>query len=119
MSALLTPGALAVVIPASGDAVDFDGSWRQAWGAVTGAAGISGVMTLLGIAGMGIALIALISWLFERRRSGQMGGPGTNKLLWAVLVGAVIAAPNMLIPLVLWLMDALVNGVGKVLGLVA
>jgi hypothetical protein len=48
-----------------------------------------------------------------------MGGPGTNKLLWAVLVGAVIAAPNMLIPLVLWLMDALVNGVGKVLGLVA
>jgi len=86
-------------------AVDLSGSWQTFWSAITQAAPqITGFMSVLGVA---ILLFSLVGYLWSRmRRQGSSDG---GRLIWAVIVGATLAAPGVLFPLMLGLADMIAN----------
>ena len=61
------------------------------------------------IAGFGAALAA-------KRRGGPLfGGSGGGKFAGAVLVGALLAAPKIVIPVALWIVDLVLNAIVQIL----
>jgi len=84
--------------------VDLSGGWTTFWGAVTSAApSLTAIMSVLGIL---ILLASLVSYIWSRMR-GQGGDNG--RLIWAIIAGAVLAAPGVLFPLFLGLADMVAN----------
>lgn len=112
--------ALLTVIPASGETIDFAGAWSTLWTAVMKAANIGGIMTVLTIGGALIALIAIGKYLFQQRKSGGQGaGHGLSQIGWALPVALLLMAPNLLIPLVLKIVDVVVNVLVNIIKLAA
>ncbi|WIB65535.1 hypothetical protein [Curtobacterium sp. MCBD17_040] len=97
--------------------VNLSGSWSTLWGAISSATGWSHVQTFLSVIGVVIIIGSIAVYLFERRRGG--GGRHMN-ILWAGLFGALLAAPSLIIPTALSLIDfvigVLVNSVGSLAG---
>ena len=91
-------------------AVKLEDAWKEFWGAITGpAAGILKIATWVGVV---IVVAAVFAWLFERKRGGGvMSGQKSQGLIWAIVLGAVLAGPDLLIPLVLKIADWVVNTV--------
>ena len=98
---------------ATGDVIDLNGSWGRFWGSITSTASIGRLMTLLSIIGVLIVAAALVKWAWDRRR-GMSGGGGSGAVWGSLLVGAVLSAPNLLIPIVLQIFDILVNSIAKI-----
>lgn len=92
--------------------IDLASSWEQVWGAVKGAIG-SKLTTLLSAVGVILVVGALFKWLFERRRGGggAFSGQASSGLLWTLAAGATLAAPGVLIPIFLTILDAIANAV--------
>lgn len=85
--------------------VNLKGSWSSFWGAISG--GFGGLTTMLSIVGVGLVVVAIGKWVWDRRRQG---GAGNHQPLWgALLVGALLCAPTVLMPLLLTVMDAVAN----------
>ena len=59
--------------------------------------------------GVVLVVFAIIRWLWDCRRSGFQGNHAG--LLWTFGVGAVLAAPDVVIPLLLGLADLITNAV--------
>ena len=55
---------------------------------------------------------AIMKWAWSRRRGGAQAG----LLGWPLFVGAALAAPNAVIPAVLWVVDLIANAVINVAG---
>lgn len=96
------------ILVTSVEKIDFEKPWKQFLNAVTGPAGP--LLTFLAIAGVLIIVGAVISWMFNKKRSGQLGGDssGNNKVVFAILIGAVFAAPSI-IGLILRILSAAAN----------
>ena len=75
---------------------------------VSGAVGTQ-LTTLLTSIGMVLVAFAIIRWLWDRRRSGFQGNHSDP--MWTFGVGAVLAAPDVIIPLLLGLADLVTNTV--------
>lgn len=105
--------AAAAASPAmKGDVIDLNGSWSRFWNSITSAANIDRLMTLLSIVGVIIVAAAIVKWSWDRRRGVHAGNSGA---VWgSLLVGAVLSAPNLLIPIVLQIFDILVNSIAKI-----
>lgn len=91
-------------------AVNFSGAWSTFWSKISQP--ISKLLTLLTIIGVLLVVGALISYVFEKRRSGggfNGGGAGNSKIGWALAAGIILAAPNALIPLLLKIIDGVAN----------
>lgn len=85
--------------------VNLKGSWSTFWTAIS--SGFSGLNTMLSIVGVALVAIAIFKWVWDRRRQG---GAGNHQPLWgALLVGALLCAPTVLMPLLLTVMDAVGN----------
>lgn len=93
--------------------INFVGSWNQFWSAVSGS--ITGLVTLIGIVGMLLVVVGVLGYVWERRRGG--GGGGHSKLGFTILVGAIAAAPTVVIPVLLTIVDFVANGLVSVLGI--
>jgi cell shape-determining protein MreD len=88
--------------------VDLSGGWSTFWNAVTSSAGtpLTGILSVLGVC---VLVFTLASYFWQRAR-GQ-GHNDSGKLVWALAVGAVLAAPGVIFPLILGLMDMVANAV--------
>lgn len=96
----------------SAGSVNLSGGWDKAWSAVSGAIpGLSGMLSIIGVI---LLVYAFVTWLWERRRGsggGGGGGAGGNKLVNYGLIGALCAAPGVIIPLFLKIFDWVANAV--------
>lgn len=94
-----------------GTTVDLAGAWSGLWGRITSAAGISGLLTLVTWVGVGMVAFAIIKWGWSKRRGSAQAG----LLGWPLFVGAALAAPNAILPGVLWVVDLIANAVVNIL----
>lgn len=85
--------------------VDLKGSWDTFWNAISG--DVKSVLSLIAIIGAVIIVGAIITYFWNRKRGGDAS---TSALMWTVAVGALLAAPGAIIPLLLLLFDAIANG---------
>lgn len=94
--------------------INLASGWSQVWGAISPVLGSSGTSLMTGI-GVIIAVFSVVAWLWERRKGG--GGQGHHKLLWSLLIGALLAGPAIVIPAALVIADFVVNGIIAIAGL--
>lgn len=88
--------------------------WTTFWGAIDKSGSIS---TLLSIAGGAVMAWFLLSWLWKKSRGGGGGGsPMQGFPYWPMAVGLLLTAPTFLIPLVLRLLQGLINVLSGILG---
>lgn len=91
--------------------VNLKASWGKFWGDFSLAVGTQ-LLGMITMVGMLLVVGAVLKWLWDRRRSGGgMGGGmgGANTVMWTLLLGATLAAPGLLIPLFLQLLDGIAN----------
>lgn len=89
--------------------VDLSGSWTTFWNAVTGATGTQ-LTNFLSVLGVIILVFSLAAYFWQRSRNK---GSDSGKLWWAVVVGSVFAAPGVIFPLLLGIVDLVANaGIG-------
>ena len=93
--------------------VDFASSWTTLWGSVSGS--ISGLTKILGIIGLLLVVGSVLKWLWERRRGGAGGGfQAHSHILFTLVLGAVLAAPNFMIEWMLVILDTIVNAIASI-----
>jgi hypothetical protein len=93
--------------------VNFQSGWNTVWNSVTAAVGTQ-LTTLMTAFGVVLVVFAIIRWLWDRRRSGFQGNH--SGLLWTFGIGAVLAAPEAIMPLLLGLADLITNAVVGLFG---
>lgn len=93
------------------DGVDFRGGWDSFWSAIESAIG-SQAVNLLTIIGLALIVFAIFKWVWDRRKGG--GGGGGAGLIWMIVAGAVLAAPQVLLPIALQIVDWIVNAAIRV-----
>jgi len=87
--------------------VNFAGSWSTFWSSISGSLGK--LPTILGIIGMLLVVFAILTYLWERRR----GQGDHKKILWAIVVGCCLAAPDVVIPAILTIVDFIANAIAS------
>ena len=87
--------------------VNLTSGWNTLWGAISGAIG-GPIMTLLTIIGVILVIGSIITWVFQKRRGGSAIS-GLGPVLWTLLAGAMLAAPQVIIPLFLTILDFIIN----------
>lgn len=81
------------------------GGWTTLWGALNQGE-FSKLMLIVTVIGVGLVVYAAGGFLWKKRK----GGGGDSKGLWiAVIIGAAMTSPNILIPVVLTILDLLIN----------
>lgn len=85
----------------------------SAWDKLLRAIGTSfdPILNVATVIGIGIIVVSLITWAWQRRRGGG-GMMGQTGGIWgSLLAGAVLCAPKVIIPLFLELLDIIANTV--------
>lgn len=95
-----------VRVPLAGDVVNFKDSWSTVWSALT--SGWPGLTTAMSVIGVVLVVVAVISWAWARRKGGNMS-QGSDKIVGALIIGGLLSAPGLLIPLVLQILDWIIN----------
>lgn len=90
------------VIPLAAD-VSLANQWTAFWGKISGQ---SQVWNFVGMIGVAMVVYAFVKWLWDRRRGG--GGSHAG-LVTMIVFGAVLASPNILMPIALRVADWLIN----------
>lgn len=92
--------------------INLTAGWNDLWGAVQGALG-TGITRLMLVVGVGLVVMSLFSWLWKRRKSGGGGMQDMNGVWWTMAVGALLAGPAFLFPMMLRVVDGIINaGIG-------
>ncbi len=87
--------------------INLAAGWATVWNPIKAALGpLSALLTAVGVL---VVVAALVKWIWDKRRGG--GGGGTSAIWWAVGVGVLFAAPDLVIPLLLGILDAIANAV--------
>lgn len=89
------------------DKVNLAGGWNTLWGAISGVVG-GQVMTILTIIGVIMVIASVAVYIFNKRRGGGVA-QGLGSVLWTLVAGALLAAPQVIIPLLLTLLDLVIN----------
>jgi hypothetical protein len=97
----------------SGSSVDLAGSWQTLWSSINGS--IGGLLKILGIVGLLLVVGSVLKWLWERRRGGVGGGlQAHSNVLFTAVLGALLAAPNFMVPWILTVLDTIVNAIASI-----
>lgn len=81
-------------------------SWNTAWSDVSGP--LSSFTNLMAVVGSVMVVFGIVGYLWERKRGG---GGNHQKLIWTIVIGAILSGPSIMIPLLLTLIDYVVNAV--------
>jgi hypothetical protein len=92
--------------------VNLAGSWDKVWSSVTSTSGYSKLQWALTVAGLVLVLSAVLRYFWHRHKGQGQG----QHVFWAVVVGAVLVLPGVMIPVILTLVDAVINAIAKVAG---
>lgn len=107
-----------ILASSDGDRVDLSKGWTDVWLGLKDDGAFAGVMNLLTAVGAVIVVMAVAKLLWEKRRGGGGGGMGGGKgsegIMWALALGALLAAPNLILPVLLQILDVIANGVAGV-----
>lgn len=95
------------VAAAAGAGINLAGGWSKFWTAVSAAIGTQ-ILTLLTIIGVLMVVGAIIKWIFDKRRGGG-AMQGSGAVLWTLVAGSILAAPAIIVPLLLKILDAVIN----------
>jgi hypothetical protein len=89
--------------------IDLSGGWTTVWNAISGP--LATFTTFLTAVGVIIIVMAVLKFLWDKRRGsgGGGGGQGASSIGWAIALGAVLAGPNLILPLVLEVVDIFAN----------
>lgn len=90
---------------AAGD-VDLAGAWDKLWSAISSE--ISGLLDILTIVGVALVVFSIITYFWQKRRGGNMS-EGSSTIFWVMALGALLCAPQVLIPLFMTLLDQILN----------
>ena len=90
-----------------GGSVNLVTGWNTVWSAVQTALGP--LSTLLTAIGAVMVVGGILKWIWDRRRGG--GGQGHAALFWTILIGAILASPELLIPFFLTVADFIINAI--------
>lgn len=85
--------------------------WAGLWGAVEKAMGTQ-FTTLLSIIGVALVVFALGKWLWDKRKGG---GGNSSALIWTAIVGAALAGPQIVFPILLTFVDWIINAIINVM----
>lgn len=85
--------------------INLRGSWDTVWSGITSA--IPGLSTLLSILAVVMLSTTLVMWFWQRRKN--IGAGGSQALIGTAIAAAVFASPNLIIPILLWLTDGMLN----------
>lgn len=88
----------------TGSTLDLSGAWSKFWNGIAG--GLGNLPIALAIIGMLIIVGGLVKFFWDKRRGG---GGNSSQLVWTSVVGSLLAAPNLILPLLLGIIDLLVN----------
>lgn len=90
-----------------GDSINLTQGWNTLWGALNIP---PAVMILLSVIGVIMVIGAIFKWILDRKRQGSQGmGQSSGPLLWATLAGVAIAAPALIIPIALTILDWIIK----------
>jgi hypothetical protein len=95
---------------AAAASINLAGSWSTFWASTSKSIGT--LTTLLTTVGMLLVIGAILKYVWERRRGG---GSSPTTLLWTLLVGGVLAGPDVFIPTILTLADDVINAISSVI----
>ena len=84
-----------------GGTLDLKSGWDKLWTTLTGGTQIG---TLLAAVGIAIVVGFLIKWFWDKRR-----GSGGKFPTMAVILGAVLAGPTLLVPVIITVVEAVIN----------
>ncbi len=84
--------------------IDLQGGWESFYGSLRDSMG-TGLFDLLTGLGAVIVVVAILKWVWDKRR----GGARTQGVAWAILVGSILAAPGLIIPMMLGIVDTVAN----------
>ncbi|ARD42523.1 hypothetical protein [Actinomyces gaoshouyii] len=99
-----------------GGDLNLKGGWNTILSAIEAATGSKALFTVLSVAGTVIVITAVMATLIAKRRGGQVfGGHDNSKITGAVIAGALLVAPKVVIPAALWVIDLVGNAVIQVL----
>jgi hypothetical protein len=106
---------LSTIFGATGDTVNLAGGWKDFWETISGTLG--GITTLMNVVGMLIVVFAVVKMLWDKRKSGGGGGGGGSgsNIGYAILIGAILSAPGLIIPNILTIIDLLANALAKII----
>ena len=87
------------------NSVNLVGAWNTFWATVGGV--ISGpVQTTVTVIGVGLILFTIVKYLWDKRRGN---GGKTAPIWWTLVFGGVLIAPQVLIPLLLGILQWVIN----------
>ena len=91
--------------------INLSSDWTSLWNPISSQLGP--LTTIASWAGVLIVVAAVVKWAWDRKKGmpGRHGG-----LLWALVIGALLAAPGFVIPLVLGILDTAINVVFSAFG---
>jgi len=88
------------------------GAWGNAQQIISGALGPGFLGVLAGI-GIIMILFAVAKFFWDKRR----GNGGNSKGMWFLIgAGAILAAPEVLMPWLLGIVDWVIMGIGQIIG---
>lgn len=88
----------------NGSTLNLSGAWQAFWNGISG--GLGNLPMALAIIGMLIIVGGLIKFFWDKRRGG---GGNTSQLVWTSVIGSLLAAPNLILPILLGIVDLVVN----------
>ena len=86
--------------------VDFVSAWSNLWAPVR-SAGNGQFITILAMVGVALIVFSIFSFFWQRRRGGGMNGVGSQ--LVPLILGGLLAGPDVVVPILLWCAQTVVN----------
>jgi ABC-type glycerol-3-phosphate transport system permease component len=94
--------------------VNFSANWANLWSLL--APQLASILQFVGVIGIIIVVVSLITYAVQRRRGS---GGNTSAVVGACILGAVLCSPQVLIPIVLIILDILINTVIQLVSMIS
>lgn len=88
--------------------INLTAGWNDLWRAIEGALG-QGISRLMLVMGVFLVVIAMFTWFWKRRRGGGAGMQDMTAVWWTLAVGAFLASPQLIVPMLLRIVDGIAN----------
>jgi uncharacterized membrane protein len=109
MHSLIAAGAA----PGGSTTVNLSSSWSKIWTTLSTSTGFSSLQWVLTVVGLLLILGSVLRYVWAKRTGGQ---GGHQHIMWTLFIGAILMLPDVLVPVLLTIADALINSIAGVAG---